>query len=147
TSLPSPCVLETPDGPPAYLGGWSPRNDFVGTLRDTCGRFCVRTFKQSIGWLYRHAIRRAGLDSIYRADGSEAIYSRKRILVLGLPELEFAKKWPAAATFIGPMLYTPASTVAEPPFVPGRLHVLVTMGTHLDWIKDRVATEVKRVAA
>ena len=53
---------------------------------------------------------------------------------------------PRAATLIGPMLYTPAISVEAPQFVEGRQHVLVTMGTHLHWIKDRVAATLRRVA-
>jgi len=146
TSLPSPCVLETFDGPPAYLGGWMPRDDIWGKLRDALGRACVRSFKRAVGWWYRDEIKRMGLTGVYRADGSEAIYSSNCILVLGMQELEFANRWPAAASIVGPMLYTPPSSNPAPAFIPGRKHVLVTMGTLLDWVKDKVALTVQRMA-
>ncbi|VVE58614.1 glycosyl transferase [Pandoraea horticolens] len=147
TSLPSPCVLESRDGPPAYMGGWLPKNGLAGKARDAAGRFCVRTFKSAVGLLYADTMRRVGLVSVYRADGTEAIYSRERILVLGMPELEFARSWPTATTMIGPMLYTPPPIASAPPFRPGKRHVLVTMGTHLNWCKGQIAAEVQRVAA
>jgi len=147
TSLPSPCVLETDDGPPAYLGGWMPRAGVLGKIRDTLGRACVRSFKRAVGWYYRDEIRRMGLTGVYRADGTEAIYSSECILVLGMQELEFASRWPAAASIVGPMLYTPPASIPAPVFIPGRKHVLVTMGTLLDWVKDKVSGMVQRMAA
>lgn len=41
--------------------------------------------------------------------------------------------------FIGPVLYTPPVVKFSPPFVEGKIHVLITLGTHLDWHKDAVA--------
>jgi len=146
TSLPSPCVLETQDGPPAYLGGWMPRDGILGKIRDTLGRACVRSFKRVVGFWYRDEIKRMGLAGVYRKDGSEAIYSSDCILILGMQELEFAHHWPAAASVVGPMLYTPPASIPAPVFVPGRKHVLVTMGTLLDWAKDKVAHAVEHMA-
>lgn len=143
TSLPSPCVLETPDGPPAYLGGWRPRTDPVGRLRDGAGRLLVRTFKRGVARLHRRALNDLGLPAPYRADGGEAAYSPDCILALGLRELEFARAWPAAVRFVGPVRYTPPGIAggsdATPTFVPGRRHVLVSLGTHLRRDKGRMA--------
>jgi len=147
TSLPSPCVLETPDAPPAYLGGWMPRAGLLGRVRDALGRGCSRGFKRLMVWRYRKAMRRAGLSSLHRADGSEAIYSPDCILVLGMPELEFSRVWTPAAQVIGPMLYTPPSSHPAPDFLPGRAHVLVTLGTQLEWLKDKAAATVQQMAA
>ncbi len=146
TSLPSPCVLEAPGGPPAYLGGWLPRNDAWGRLRDALGRVAVRAFKRSVGWLYRRELAALGIDNLYRADGSEAVYSPERILALGLREFEYAREWPAAVEFTGPLLYTPPYDGPAPAFVPGRRHVLVTLGTHLHGHKAAAAQAVRAAA-
>jgi len=146
TSLPSPCVLETDDGPPAYLGGWMPRAGLLGRVRDGFGRACVHGFKRVIGRCYRNAIQRTGLPGVYRDDGGEAIYSKACILVLGMQALEFATRWPKAACLVGPMLYTPPTASPEPLFIAGKRHVLVTFGTLLDWAKDEAALAVRQVA-
>jgi UDP:flavonoid glycosyltransferase YjiC (YdhE family) len=146
TSLPSPCVIETPDGPPAYLGGWSPRTDLVGRVRDASGRLLVRGFKYSVARLHRRTLRTLGLPGPYRADGTEAAYSSECVLALGLAELEFARQWPAAVRFVGPIRYTPAGLGQPPEFVPGRQHVLVSIGTHLRHDKDRVAAATRAAA-
>jgi len=146
TSLPSPCVLEAPGGPPAYLGGWSPRDDAWGRLRDALGRTVVRAFKRSVGGIYRRELAALGIDNLYRADGSEAAYSSERILALGLREFEYARDWPGAVEFTGPLLYTPPYEGPAPEFVPGRGHVLVTLGTHLHLHKTAAARAVRDAA-
>jgi len=146
TSLPSPCVLETSDGPPAYLGGWMPCDGVFGKIRDALGRACVRSFKRMVGFCYRNEIKRMGLAGVYRKDGTEAIYSSDCILILGMQALEFTNHWPAAVSVVGPMLYTPPSSIPAPVFIPGRKHVLVTMGTLLDWAKDKIALAVEQMA-
>jgi UDP:flavonoid glycosyltransferase YjiC (YdhE family) len=149
TSHPSPCVIETPDGPPAYLGGWHPGGGPLGRLRDATGRGLVRAFKRSAHRLYRRQMRQLGFPSIYRMDGSEAVYSDERILAFGIPGLEFPRRWPPAVELVGPVLYTPprpAGDVPEVPFVPGRQHVLVTLGTHLGWRKEAMAESVRQAA-
>lgn len=139
TTHPSPCVIETADGPPAYLGGWSPGRSPLGALRDAVGRHLVRVAKRSAHRLHRTAMRRLDLDAIYRADGTEAVYSPDRVFALGLPAIEFPRRWPTAVELVGPVLYTPPASIAPPPFVDGRAHVLVTIGTHLPWMKDAMA--------
>ncbi|MCU0862500.1 MAG: glycosyl transferase [Planctomycetes bacterium] len=149
TTLPAPCVLESRDGPPSYLGGLRPGTSFWRRLQHTVGRRLIRGFKRSVFWLYRARIRGAGVAQLYRDDGEEAIYSPTCILAMASPELEFARRWPPALRFVGPMLYTPPHplTLSEPPFVDGRKHVLVTLGTHLGWRKDAFAASVRAVAA
>ena len=147
TSLPSPCVLETVDGPPAYLGGLRPADSPATRLRDAFGRIVVRTFKRLVHTSHRRALARAGVPRLYRTDGSEAIYSATCILALGLEELEFARRWPAAVRFVGPQLHSPATAAQSPTFEPGKRHVLVTCGTHLRWFKDTLADATRRVAA
>lgn len=146
TSLPSPCVLEAPGGPPAYLGGWQQRNDAYGRLRDLFGRLAIRTFKRSIGRLYRRELAALGIASLYRADGSEAAYSDECILALGLREFEYARTWPTAVEFTGPVLYTPPYAGPAPTFAAGKARVLVTLGTHLQWHKPAALAAVHEAA-
>jgi UDP:flavonoid glycosyltransferase YjiC (YdhE family) len=146
TTLPSPCVLETPDGPPAYLGGLSPRPGVVGRVRDALGRALVRGFKRGVHALHRKRMRQLGVVSLYRDDGSEAIYSPERVLALGTPEIEFPRRWPSAVELVGPVLYTPEDEGPEPPFRSDGPHVLVTLGTHLRWLKDTAAEAVRGAA-
>lgn len=146
TTHPSPCVIETPDGPPAYLGGWSPGRGRIGALRDAVGRGLVRAAKRTAHRLHRPAMRRLGLDAIYRADGTEAVYSPERVFALGLPAVEFPRRWPSGVELVGPVLYTPPTGIASPPFVDGRAHVLVTIGTHLPWMKDAMAAAAATAA-
>lgn len=146
TSLPSPCVLECVDGPPAYLGGWAPAQHALGRLRNWLGRRLVRFFKRTVFFLCRRAIQRLGVTQVYRPDGTETIYSPERILCLGDSAFEFPRTWPAACAFIGPQLYTPPQTCTPPPFVPGQRHMLVTLGTHLHWHKVAVWQQLVQLA-
>jgi UDP:flavonoid glycosyltransferase YjiC (YdhE family) len=146
TSLPSPCALETPDGPPTYVGGWLPRHDWFGRVRDAAGRLVVRGFKHGVVRLHRQTLNELGLPGPYREDGSEAAYSDECILALGLRELEFARQWPKAVRFVGPVRYTPPNLGEPPAFVTGRRHVLVSLGTHLRAHKDRIAAVVEAAA-
>ncbi|HDS1038342.1 TPA: glycosyl transferase [Stenotrophomonas maltophilia] len=147
TSLPSPCVLDCADGPPPYLGGCTPARTRWQALQHAAGRRMIRLFKRGVHAWQRPTMRRLGVPSIYRADGSERVYSDQCILALGVPELEFRRRWPQALQFIGPMLHTPASAQAAPPFVDGARHLLVTAGTHQDWIKPRLAEAAAALAA
>lgn len=146
TSVPAPAVVDTPDGPPPYFGGLEPARTSWQRLRNALGRTAIRTFKRTVHWLYRRRIRPLGLPAVYRRDGTEAIYSPTCILALGLEELEFPRRWPAAMQFVGPLLYTPPSQHAPPPFRVGRKAVLVTLGTHLRFHKDAFARTVQQVA-
>lgn len=146
TSLPSPCVLEAPDGPPAYLGGLQPARTLGAQWLQAGGRRLTRVFKQGVHALHRRDMTALGLPALYRPDGSEAVYSPECILALGVAELEFTRQWPTALRFIGPMLCTPAQQHAAPPFRAGRRHLLVTAGTHLDWAKQRLADAARDLA-
>lgn len=146
TSLPSPCVLETHDGPPAYCGGLTPVTHRWQRFRQAMARKKVRWFKQTIFWLCYRTIRRTGITRLYRPDGTESAYSAQCILALADKSLEFARSWPASVRFIGPALYTPPDSSPEPHFVPGRRHILVTLGTHLAWHKDEVAEAILKLA-
>jgi UDP:flavonoid glycosyltransferase YjiC (YdhE family) len=146
TSHPSPCAIESPDGPPAYLGGLSRRDDFFGRLRDAAGRRLVRWFKRSVFFWYRRQFRALGVPAVYRADGSEAVYSPQKVLGLARVELELPRRLPAAVELVGYPLYTPPHDGPPPPFREGRRHVLVSLGTHLWWRKDAVAAAAAEAA-
>jgi len=153
TSLPSPCVLESPDGPPAYMGGLSPATHPGSRLHHALARLAVRGFKRGVHRVYRERMTTLGLPRLYRDDGSEAVYSPERILALGVEVLEFARSWPAALRFIGPQLPAPGTDTPwlaarpAPRFVEGRRHVLVTLGTHLRWAKDAFDARLRALAA
>lgn len=148
TSHPSPCVIETPDGPPAYLGGWRPGRGPLGRLRDALGRGLVRAGKRAIHRLHRNRLANLGFPAVYRGDGGEAVYSAERVLAFGVAELEFPRRWPPAVELVGPVLYTPEgpSRRPDPPFEAGRPHVLITLGTHLGWHREAMAEAARRAA-
>lgn len=143
TTLPTPFALEGKSGPPSYLGGLKPMPGPLGQLRDRVGWAGVRAGKDLLAGLFGRQMAAMGLKRL-RPDGSEAIYSRHRILALGLKELEFERDWPAAVRFIGPMHDNP-----EPPLPldlkPGR-SVLISLGTHLPWAKHTLIDEAKALS-
>jgi UDP:flavonoid glycosyltransferase YjiC (YdhE family) len=147
TSMPSPCVIEAPDGPPAYMGGLKPADGWATGFKHSAYRKTIRAFKQLIFKLHQRQIEGLGLTQLYRKDGTEHIYSPSRLLALGLRELEFERSWPPATCFVGPKLYTPPTYGgADPVFEPGKRHVLVTGGTHLRWIKDALSGATLKAA-
>lgn len=149
TSHPSPCVAEPWQGAgvPAYLGGLSPRHDLIGRVRDRLGHGLTRLFKHGVHALHRRELAALGFPRLYRPGREEAVYSSECVLGLSWPQLEFPRRWPPAFQLVGPVLYTPPAPEPELRFVPGKRHVLVTIGTHLGWLKDRAAAAVSRAAA
>lgn len=149
TSHPSPCVIEAPGGPPAYLGGWMPGIGALGRSRDALAAKAVRGFKWSMHRLHRRRLAALGFPSLYRDDGSEAAYSPECILGLGLRELEFERAWPAALRFVGPMLWSPPDIGAQAPIdgaEDNAVNVLATLGTHLGWAKQGLSEYLETVA-
>ena len=150
TSTPTPCVVETGDGIPSYLGGWRPAaaawlRPWCAT-RDWAGRLLTRAFKRSVHFAFRNKLRALGVDRIYRDDGFETVYSSECILALGLRELEFERNWPDWMHFIGPLTRSAELPHTPPQYEAGRPHVLVSAGTHLWWVKQRMIALVKEVA-
>lgn len=141
TTIATPFALETLHGTPAYCGGWLPRTGVIGELRDAAGRVAIHTFKRAVSGLFRAEFRQLGLSSVYRRDGSEAIYSPHAILGFGLRELEFERDWPPHFQMIGPVIAAPerAQPLSLPEVQP---RVLVTFGTHLLWAKRKLVEEV-----
>lgn len=143
TTLPTPFALEAKSGTPSYLGGLKPMPGPLGGLRDRAGWAGIKAGKGLLARLFGQQLAAVGFKRL-RPDGSEAIYSRDRILALGLRELEFEREWPAAVRFIGPLHDNP-----EPPvpldIKPGGA-VLITLGTHLPWAKQTLFDEAKSLS-
>ena len=136
TTIPSPCVIESKRGTPVYCGGWTPG----WGLRDWLGRMAIRGFKRGVkAWLGAE-FRSAGVPELWRADGSEVVYSPEAILGLGIRELEFERDWPACFEMIGPLVEDPEDWSAVK--YPAGKKVLVTLGTHLFWAKERLRVPV-----
>jgi UDP:flavonoid glycosyltransferase YjiC (YdhE family) len=147
TSHPSPLAIETPDGTPAYLGGWAPPVTAAGHIRDALGRGCVRLFKQTLFALFRRELRRAGFERLYWPSGHEAVYSDEAILAVGVRELELPATWPAAVRFVGPVCRTFFGAGGDAPALDQeRRNVLVTIGTHLVHARERVHRDLRRLA-
>lgn len=147
TGMPSPCALETDEATPSYLGGWQPRDDIWGTLRDWSGRKLVRTFKYSTRLVFAKQLREFGIQSLYRTDQTEIIYSAEKILGYGMAELEFPKNWPNCFEFIGPLPLPPPNQKHKPPtFLDGRKTILVSLGTHLHWARSEFEKTIRKVA-
>lgn len=145
TVMPSPFVLETRTGTPAYCGGWSPPRHAGHRLRDAAGRLATRGVKRGFERIFASQLRELRTQ-IYRTDGSEAAYSPQAILGLGMSELEFDRDWPAALELIGPITETPEPYPALP-HLPGGPLILVTLGTHLHWAKRELLRQLRPLAA
>ncbi len=148
TSIMSPCVIETPEGPPAYFNGQTPSRTTMQRLKHAVMRLATKQFKRLVWLLFRRDFQRIGFHGIYRADGSEAVYSPQCILALGVREIEFECVWPRAVRFVGPVLYTPPYRGSSPVFPDdGRPCVLISIGTHLVHAKAKVAAAIREIAS
>lgn len=147
TSLVSPCVFETPDGPPGYFGGQLPARTPAQAAIHAAMRRGTRLFKRTLAFLLRRRLRPLGFRSVYRRDGSETIYSPECILALGIREIEFERSYPDHLHFVGPVLHTPPTPTPDPVFPDdGRPVVLATLGTHLPQAKQTFSELVRRTA-
>jgi UDP:flavonoid glycosyltransferase YjiC (YdhE family) len=147
TTLPAPCVFETPDGPPAYFGGLGPATTRLHELTHSLLRGGTRLFKRTMWLLFQREFSAIGFNAIYRADGSEAVYSTEHIFALGIPEIEFVRTYPPHFQLIGPVLYTPPDRHMSPPSGGNeRTKVLVTIGTHLAHEKAAMVWAIRQIA-
>lgn len=147
TVHPSPCAIEGRSGPPSYLGGWRPGRTPLGRARDAVGRRWVRAFKRVAPRLAGVRLADVGLPRIYRADGSEAIYSAERVFALTPGAVEYERDLPPAVRYAGPVLFTPPADVPPPDLDPRHRHVLVTAGTHLPWHKQALLAAAAHAAS
>lgn len=146
TSIPTPCAMETGDGTPSYLGGWTPKKHLWGRVRDAAGRAVIKGFKRTFHFMFHKRLEQLGIDRIYRSDGFETIYSSDTILALGVREFEFPQTWPDWMLFTGPLTSSPPFDQSPPEFMEGRPHILISLGTHLWWAKDRARQLMMQVA-
>ncbi len=147
TGLVSICALETGTGTPSYLGGWLPRNDLLGRARDAIGRNVIHLFKLGVAATFRRQLAALGFPRVYRSDGTEAAYSPQCILGAGMREFELDRDdWPRALRFIGPLTGTPPFAHTPPAFSDDRPAILVTLGTHLPWARERAMALMEEVA-
>lgn len=147
TSTAALCAIETKTGTPSYLGGLMPGKSLPFRLRDLMGRKLIRSFKLGIGYWFRDELRSLNIPSIYLDNGYERIYSPTQILGLGMGEFEFERDWPTALKFIGPLTASPSFPHIPPTFEKNVRHVLVSLGTHIPWAKERAAQFIQQVAA
>ncbi|WP_149203006.1 glycosyltransferase [Actinotalea subterranea] len=144
TTMPTPFALETRTGTPSYCGGWGPARHAGHRVRDAAGRAATRATKRTMQRVLASRFAAAGT-GVYRADGSEAAYSPQSILGLGMRELELPRDWPDQLELVGPVTATPEPW-PEPPVLPPGPLVLVTMGTHLPWVKRDLVERVRVLA-
>lgn len=140
-----PFVLETRSGPPSYLGGLRPLRGPLGRLRDRAGWVVMGAVKSTLFRLFGSDLRALGLTRL-RPDGTEAIYSPNAILCPGLPEIEFATRWPPGTRLYGHLPFTPEAKGLPPSKRDTRPHVLVTFGTHLPWAKAAMVAGTRKLA-
>lgn len=151
TTMPTPCALECPDGPPSYCGGRTPDASPRGRVRDALLRVAVRVFKRTAHRLVADLVGRE-IPTPYRADGSERAYSPTRVLCLGDRAFEFSRRWPRAVRFTGPVRYTPDRTLALAAASTALRRgvgplVVCSFGTHLAHVKRDLGPVIDRVLA
>lgn len=142
-TIATPFALENSQGTPAYLGGLSPATNLIHHARDWIGRKIITIFKHLIFTMYKRDLKNLGV-TLYRKDGSEAIYSPYSILGFGLYELEFKRDWPDCFKMIGPVLEAPEASFQVKIHLPeNKKLILVTLGTHLKWAKNNLVEKLK----
>lgn len=144
TTIATPFAMESPTGTPAYCGGWLPPEGRCGEWRDAVGRAAVRSFKAGVAMALRPQLRRLGLERLYGEDGFEAIYSPLAIFGFGIAEFEYRRQWPRQFVMLGPAIAAP-ERMEEVPLPPsdGSPRVLMTLGTHLLWAKERLVRQAE----
>lgn len=145
TTIATPFAIESRHGTPSYVGGWTEESSMAHHVRDAVGRLMVRSVKKGLAFAVRHQLKTLGT-TLYRKDGSEALYSPLSIVGFGLKELEFARDWPSCFKMIGPLFHNPETTIMLT-LPAGRPSVLITLGTHLPWAKANLAEDIKWLAA
>lgn len=147
TTIPTPFALETRDGTPSYLGGWSNKTGFWFRWRDYLGRKLVRFCKKMFFFLIRKSAKKLDI-TLYNEQGEENIYSPFSILGIGMKELEFPRTFPTQYKWLGPCCFSPErEQIVIPDKDQFQKVVFVTIGTHLLWGKASLAEKIVEVAA
>lgn len=139
TSIPTPFAIENKIGTPSYLGGLKPRVDFFGKTRDFFARKLVRICKKTFYFLVLNKLEYKKL-KLYNEKDEENIYSPYSILALGMKELEFRDDFPKQLIWAGPCMLATNSekNISKSDFINFKKKVLLTIGTHLLWGKDKI---------
>ncbi len=145
TTIATPFAIESSIGTPSYLGGLAEAQTAYHQCRDWIGRKLIRMSKRLMFMCCSSQMKELGV-SLYRANGSEAIYSPYSILGFGLNELEFKRDWPECFSMIGPVTETPEDAFLSSLSWPqNQKKVLITLGTHLLWAKKNILEKMKPV--
>lgn len=146
TTLPSPCVYES-NGVPAYLGGLYPPKNNYETIKQAIYNKIIKLFKKSCFYLFKKELKQVGLTHIYDKEGNEVIYSHEKVYALGMKECEFNMPKQSQFCYVGPVLYTPKITSEQDiVFEKDQKYVLVTLGTHLKFLKKELIEKIKLLA-
>lgn len=142
TTMATPFVLESKNGPPPYMGGLKEGNSVYHKIRDKYGNKVIRVSKKLLAHSVRRKLSALGVSNIYREDNSEVAYSPYAILGVGIKELEFKRNWPNHFQMIGPLFkdLEPVVPLVLPSY-PKK--ILITLGTHLKWAKDSLKEDIK----
>ncbi|TLG77250.1 glycosyltransferase [Culicoidibacter larvae] len=144
TCIPTPFAIENIDGTPAFLGGLQPPKSFLGRGRDAAGRLLVRKVKQTLIFALRKQLGKY-LPSLYREDGSEAIYSATAIIAMGYEGLQFERTWPSQLQFAGYGAVNEEIEL-EIPFARFQYCILVTTGTMLPLAQQKIDRLIEQLA-
>lgn len=138
TTIPTPFAIENKKGTPSYFGGLKPSNSPIIKVRDFFARKLIRLIKKTF---YLFALKKLEYKKLelYNEKGEENIYSPYSILALGMKELEFRDDFPEQLIWVGPCLFQNFSeSNISLNLSSQRKKVLLTIGTHLLWGKDRM---------
>lgn len=148
TAMPCLSFLEARKGPPSMCGGLMPAKTVPGECRNLLFRTLVRLFKRAVVMMFGKQFREFGFKTLYRQDGSEGYYSPDVILGMGMRELEFEPSYPPQMVWVGPCPDSPALNTPPPiQYLPGKRHVLITLGTQIPWAKQKADKIFRQVAA
>lgn len=139
TTIPTPFAIENKKGTPSYFGGLKPSNSPIIKVRDFFARKLIRLIKKIF---YLFALKKLEYKKLelYNEKGEENIYSPYSILALGMKELEFRDDFPEQLIWVGPCLLknSAENNISLDNILNDRKKVLLTIGTHLLWGKERI---------
>ena len=147
TSIPTPFAIESKTTTPSYMGGWYPREGFLYKLRDSFGRFVIRSFKRIVCVLASKQLKVLDF-KLYNENKEENLYSPQSILALGMKELEFRDDYPKQVIWAGPCLSEfDVKDYTLEDISKFKKSILVTNGTHLLWGKNNLVRIVEELSS